>query len=360
MMIHAAAAAVLAVSLSVVSAARPEAPVAPQGQQDVCSIQTAERVVAVGDIHGAFDKFVAILRESGLIDGRRRWIGGRAILVQTGDILDRGPDSRRALDLIRALTDEAAKAGGRVIPLMGNHEVMRLVGDRRYVSAAEYTAFVTADSDSLRQRAFEYMVAESAKRAKALNIAFDPANYKERFFEDNPRGAVEMQIAFGPKGEYGQWVRQRDLMARINGVVYLHAGVTPAVAALGCPEINRRARAEINGPLPPPDADGALLFAETGPLWWRGLADTGAPQADAVEEDALAGILKSLDATAIVIGHTVSPDFNIRPRFSGRVVQIDTGMLGGSYYPGGKPSALEITKGAMTAIYEGKRTTLTK
>lgn len=354
MMIRVAAAAVLAVSLFAVSTVGARAQTGPAGS-DVCSIQTAERVIAVGDVHGAFEKFVTILREAGLIDGRRRWIGGRAILVQTGDILDRGPDSRRALDMIRALTDDAAKAGGRVITLMGNHEVMRLIGDRRYVSTAEYTAFVTADSEQLRQQAFEYMLAENAKRAKAANIAFDPANYKERFFQDNPRGAVEMQIAFGPKGEYGQWVRQRDLMARINGVVYLHGGVTPEVAALGCAEINRRARAEINGPMPPATAEGSLIFAETGPLWFRGLADTGAPQVDGVEEEALAGILKSLDATAIVIGHSVSPDFNIRPRFGGRVIQIDTGMLGGTFYPGGKPSALEITKGAMTAIYEGKK-----
>jgi hypothetical protein len=74
-----------------------------------------------------------------------------------------------------------------------------------------------------------------------------------------------------------------------------------------------------------------------------------------VEEEALAGILKSLDATRIVVGHTVSPDFHILSRFGGRVIQIDTGMLGGSYYPGGKASALEIAKGAMTAIYEGKK-----
>ena len=357
MLRHVAAAAVLAASLFVVQAARPEAQVAA-GPQDVCAIQTTERVVAVGDIHGAFDKFVTILREAGLIDGRRRWVGGRSILVQTGDILDRGADSRRALDLIRTLTDEAAKAGGRVVPLMGNHEVMRLVGDRRYVSQGEYTAFVTPDSEQLRQQAFDYMLAENAKRAKAMNVEFDPAQYKTLFFQDNPRGAVEMQIAFGPKGEYGQWVRQRDLMARINGVVYLHGGVTPEVAALGCAEINRRARAEINGPLPPPNADQTLLFAEAGPLWYRGLADTGAPQADPVEEEELAGILKSLDATAIVVGHTVSPDFNIRSRFDGRVIQIDTGMLGGTFYVGGKPSALEITKGVKTAIYEGKRTTL--
>ena len=79
-----------------------------------CDIRTSERVVAVGDVHGAYAQFAAILRAAVLIDGRDRWIGGRAILVQTGDVLDRGSDSRRALDLLRRLEREAAQARGRV------------------------------------------------------------------------------------------------------------------------------------------------------------------------------------------------------------------------------------------------------
>src|SRR5262245_13373628 len=72
-----------------------------QAPSDPCNIQTTERVVAIGDVHGAYDPFVALLRATGLTDGRGRWTGGRAILVQTGDVVDRGPDSRRVLDLLR-------------------------------------------------------------------------------------------------------------------------------------------------------------------------------------------------------------------------------------------------------------------
>jgi hypothetical protein len=42
-------------------------------------------------------------------------------------------------------------------------------------------------------------------------------------------------------------------------------------------------------------------------------------------------------------------------RFDGRVVQIDTGMLGGSFYSGGVASALEIRGDALTAIYQNRR-----
>src|SRR5580765_601658 len=87
-----------------------------------CEIETTERVVAVGDIHGAFDNFVAILRAAQVIDNRNRWIGRRMVLVQTGDVLDRGPDSRKAIDLLRRLERDAPRAGGRVVSLLGNHE----------------------------------------------------------------------------------------------------------------------------------------------------------------------------------------------------------------------------------------------
>src|SRR5689334_1922490 len=60
-----------------------------------CEIETTDTVVAVGDIHGAFDNFVAILRSAQVIDNRNKWIGRRTVLVQTGDVLDRGPDSRK-------------------------------------------------------------------------------------------------------------------------------------------------------------------------------------------------------------------------------------------------------------------------
>jgi len=65
-----------------------------------CHITTAERTVAVGDVHGGYDQLVAILRAAGIIDAENRWSAGRTVFVQTGDVVDRGPDSRRALDLL--------------------------------------------------------------------------------------------------------------------------------------------------------------------------------------------------------------------------------------------------------------------
>src|SRR5262245_1232834 len=93
------------------------------------------RIVAVGDIHGAGTGLAQILQAAGLIDGQRKWIGGTARLVQTGDILDRGPEVREAIDLLIRLEGEARRAGGRVDVLFGNHEGMNVLRDYRDVLA---------------------------------------------------------------------------------------------------------------------------------------------------------------------------------------------------------------------------------
>ena len=99
------------VVLLLVAGARPVPAAQQPNAWPACDLRTTERIVAVGDVHGAYDGLVGILRTAGIIDGRARWSGGRAILVQTGDVVDRGPDSRKALDLLRRL--EARGHAGR-------------------------------------------------------------------------------------------------------------------------------------------------------------------------------------------------------------------------------------------------------
>ena len=99
-----------------------------------------ERVVAVGDVHGDYGGFVEVLRSAGVIDQKLRWTGGKTHLVQTGDVPDRGADSRKAMDLLMNLEKQAAKAGGQVHALIGNHEAMNLYGDLRYTVPGEFAA----------------------------------------------------------------------------------------------------------------------------------------------------------------------------------------------------------------------------
>ena len=257
--------------------------------------------MAVGDVHGAFDSFVAILRAAGLIDARNRWIGKKAVLVQTGDVTDRGPDSKKAIDLLRKLEGEAQRAGGRVYALLGNHELMRLVSDWRYVSQGETDAFKNADSVDLRERAYTVFSTEAEKAAKAVGRPFDPAAYREQFMKEIPLGSLEMRFAFDAKGEYGAWVRQRAAVARINGILFLHGGISDTVAALGCEGINAAVRKDLLSlPIPLEQVPTLFSASETGPLWYRGLAN----EPEASLAPTLDIILQRMGARAIVIGHT--------------------------------------------------------
>jgi len=296
-----------------------------------CDIAGVDRIVAVGDVHGAYDRFVQVLQAARVIDARSRWIAGRTHLVQLGDVLDRGPDSRRALDFLRALEDQAHSAGGAVHALLGNHEVARLLGDLRYTTPGEFAAFTTPTSERLR----------------STFIAQSPRGDRERLQKDTPLGWVEMRTAMSRKGDYGQWLRSHDAVVRVNGIVFVHGGISSDIAGRSCGDINGDIRRELG-----PDEDltrqaplESLAASTSGPLWYRGLA-----QEPDTFENRFDQILKSEHARAMVIGHTVVPGGRVGVRFKDKLFEIDTGMQP-AYVPDGRASALQIEGNVVTAIY---------
>jgi hypothetical protein len=300
-----------------------------------CEWTGIERVVAIGDVHGAYDRFVEILKVAGVIDAGLRWAGGTAHVVQLGDIVDRGDDSRKALDLVRRLEKESH---GQLHPLLGNHEAARMLGDLRLTAAGEYAAFATPDSESVREKVL---------------VALKPATADERakLIQEIPLGFIEMRQAFSRDGEYGRWLRQLPATLKINKFVFVHGGISPAVAPLGCAAINEQVSRELTEDFDKTVAAplASLTARVDGPLWYRGLAqetEAFAPQVD--------DILDKAQARAIVVGHTVTPTGRVTSRFDGRVIQIDTGMQP-AYAQGGRASALEIKGGEITAIYVDRR-----
>jgi len=101
-----------------------------------------KRRIIVGDIHGELEGFTEIIRNAGLIDGKDNWSGGDDILIQTGDVIDRGPYSREAVDLLKRLQKEAAVTRGKVVRLCGNHELMLIQKDFRYANFNDPMSFV--------------------------------------------------------------------------------------------------------------------------------------------------------------------------------------------------------------------------
>jgi hypothetical protein len=122
------------------------------------------------------------------------------------------------------------------------------------------------------------------------------------------------------------------------------------MAPLGCEGINAAVAKELAA-LPPPDKAATLMSAsENGPLWYRGLA------LQKTEELAstFPAILDQMQARAIVIGHSTVPG-RIAARLEGRIILIDTGMVGGEFYKGGVPSALDWHGATVSAVYLNRR-----
>ena len=303
-----------------------------------CEFTGVSRTVAIGDVHGAFERLTDILKTAGLVDVKLHWSGGRAHLVQLGDVVDRGPDSRKALDLLHRLEGEASHDGGAVHQLLGNHEVARILGDLRFATAGEYAAFATADSEALRNRYLESTKAEE----------------REELMKRTPLGLVEMRAAFGRRGSY-EWLRRLNTVVKVNGVLFVHGGISPAIADLSCDQINNTVRKELSDDLDKTRAAplASLAAREDGPLWYRGLA-----QLPDTDKSIFDDLLTRLRAQAVVIAHTVTTDGRARVRFDGRLFQIDTGMQP-AYAPGGRASALEIVGETFTAIYDDRRDALT-
>jgi hypothetical protein len=300
--------------------------------------QGVERVVAVGDVHGDYAAFVSVLRASGLIDARERWIGGKAHLVQTGDVVDRGGDSRKALDLLMSLEKQAARAGGRVHALIGNHEAMNLYGDLRYTTAGEFAAFKTGQSAEVRSAFWE-------QEAKAL--ASPPSEaVRQKWEAGHPLGWFEHRMEFGPKGKYGKWIRSHLTVVKINDSIYLHGGISPRFAGLSPDQINEAVGKELD------DFslinDKSAVTAEDGPLWYRGLSQDSGSAADPAHVER---VLAAYGVNRIVVAHTPTPGA-ILPRYGGRVVVIDVGL---SAYYGGHPVCL-VQEGKTTyAVHRGTK-----
>ena len=308
-----------------------------------------DRIVAIGDVHGAYDSLVTILTQAGLVDKKLRWIGGTTHLVQMGDLVDRGPESRKAMDLLEKLEGQAEKEGGRVHVLIGNHEAMNVVGILDHTSEEEIDSYKDRDSRQRRDRAFQRFYKDAVAAAKAQGLE-KPSEKEERkkFEEAYPLGYLEHRFAFRPDGEYGRWILTHNVAVKVNGIVFSHADWSERWAAVGIEEVNRRVRAELGGTA---DLEEGVTFAVDSPIQNRRFSRVPLKRADQEAAQAeLDRVLASLEATRIVVGHTMTRG-GIEPRFGGKHLSVDAGMLGD--YGGGQLVALEVEGEKLRAIHPG-------
>ena len=269
----------------------------------------AQRIVALGDVHGDLEATRAALRLAGAIGpDSDDWIGGELVLVQTGDQLDRGDDEQAIVDLFTKLEAQAAKAGGAVHVLNGNHELMNAAGDFRYVTQGGFEDFADVEGLDLSDPRLAHL----------------------------PPDARPRMAAFIPGGPYAKVLATRNTVVIVGRSVFVHGGVLPAHVPGGVPDLeklNADARAWLSGTADDADAIAARLTHPDGIVWTRLYASD--------DEQACTALLKTLnklDVDRMVVGHTVQ-EGGITSGCSGRVWRIDVGM---AQHYGGIPQVLVI------------------
>jgi len=262
----------------------------------------------VGDLHGDLRAFGAIGRACGVLDERGSWRGNSAHLVLMGDLVG-GPHSRLLLNTVMRLEREAARAGGRVHALLGNHDLLPIAG------------------------------------------RFDKLTPRER--RDYRKGD------FQGAGRYALWVLGRPTILKIGRTLYVHAGLDRWALDIDPGEVNAHVRAWIahlqgHGPRPPRDTRWTF-DDDDGPMWTRAFKHRGRRPKDAPSKKVIRAVLHRLNAERIVLGHSPTDDGSIvleHPHYGDAVVLIDTRISDAGR---GRLGALKLEGDMLVPVYARDR-----
>ena len=329
-------------------------------------ISAPGRVVAFGDVHGAYEDWVALLQEVDVVDADLNWAGGNTHLVSLGDLIDRGPGSRQVVELLMKLDSQAGAAGGAVHLVLGNHEVMVMTGDLRYVSEAEFADFAGDESAGDRDAAFA--------QYRRFNSGGDDATVRASFDASYPPGFFALRKAYSSDGKLGAWLLQQPFVIKVNDKVYMHGGIAYEPGKDSLEQINKTLQGEFRGfisnmeelraagvmpwhvgyhdrlqflnsaaekfavenprkradwfePLTAVfEAQEAFVFSDDSPNWYRGTALCH-PYPESFNTERF---LNKIGAKQLVMGHTPTRG-DVMERMDGLAIRLDTGMLKSVY-----------------------------
>ena len=259
----------------------------PEFDRSNSAFRKVDSLFVVGDVHGSYDKLINLLQKSNVIGSDLKWIAGSSHLMFVGDLFDRGNDVTKVLWFIHGLQEQAEAMDGKVHLILGNHEIMTITNDLRYIGRKE----------------------------KALSIAY----------------GVGYDIMFHPRDSYlGSWLRHNPPVIKIDDVIFAHGGIidlgTPLIS-----EYNEQAFAYMSDDIfleiTKPNADSTaydaerwmrrkqMFYSDRSPFWYRGYA-----QSDTLENQ-LDDMLKKYKSKLHVVGHT--PFETITQRYNGKFITTD-------------------------------------
>jgi len=267
-----------------------QVPLKQQLQDEKSEYKKVDKLFVLSDIEGNFAAFKKLLQGNGVIDSNYSWSFGKGHLVLVGDFFDRGEMVTEVLWLIYSLEEKAKAAGGYVHYILGNHEIMNLSGDLRYV------------------------------RPKYLNNATILNEKYESMFNENT--------------ELGRWLRTKNVVEKINNIVFTHGGISADMnrMELDIADINKMARPfYADSTYKYPNSQTEIIYSDLGPFWYRGYY-TGN---DKITSSQIDSSLSLFNIRHIVTGHTIVAD-TISVWYGGRILNTDV------HHAEGKSEALFI------------------
>lgn len=244
--------------------------------------QNVSNLVVISDIHGQFGLAVTLLKAHGVIDENGDWDFGKGHLVVNGDIMGRGDMVTEVLWLVYKLEQQAKAKGGKVHSLIGNHELMVIENDMRFLN--------------------------------------------EKYVSASTIMGIKPSALYAEESVLGNWLRKRPIIITIDDLLITHAGISPAFykRKLKAKKVNtqfynkilitsNRRKNELQN----------FLTGEEGPLWYRGYFIKPSPT-----EQELDDILGFFDSKKIIVGHTSLESINVL--FGGRVIGVDSNIKDGN------------------------------
>ncbi len=246
-------------------------------ENETATFKMPSKQLILSDIEGDFRAFSKILIANGVMDQDFNWTFDNGHLVLIGDFVDRGEMVTEVHWLIYSLEDKARAAGGYVHYILGNHEIMNLSGDLRYLNE-KYVA-----------------------SASLLNLKYE--------------------TIYGEQAELGKWLRTKNIIEKIGDNLFMHAGMSAEMNQLdiSIKQINQLARPfYADSMYSYPDKKTPVIFSDFGPFWFRGFYG---PE-KSLMNDLVKNTLDQYRVKHIFTGHTIVAD-TISVWYDGRVINTD-------------------------------------
>jgi len=340
------------------------------------------RIIVIGDLHADLELTIKCLELAKVIDNKGNWTGGNTVVVQTGDKVDgcrpipnvnscgknnlgikikhdtshdstitsellisdnsdigdneeyNANDDIKILELFYNLHEKAKPHGGAVYSLLGNHELMNVEGNLKYVSKKSLEQFAEYNDGKI--------------------------NFKEAYSHLSPidRGIVARKYAFSPGNKWSTFLACTNIGCMIIGsFLFVHAGIVPTfIEEMGIKtnkdliKVNHLVRLWLLN-LIKKDKIHRMISADNSLFWDRilGSIPADASSNENVCKQYLDPVLKLFNVGNMVIGHT--PQFlnGINSTCDNKLWRIDVGASKAfksfdKYMKNGKrgPTVLEI------------------